>query len=153
MKNEWGADPEKYKRLSEPFESVEQCEAAMNAFLVAIGKLRESYKIPELIVSFQACARNKDGEVNAYTGGAGWGDQLLQAALARRSADEEMAHLARVISAISRAYPDAHDMLITDPDEEMAHLARAISAISRAYPDAHDMLITDPVDAQSEKEA
>jgi hypothetical protein len=44
-------------------------------------------------------------------------------------------------------------MLITDPDEEMAHLARAISAISRAYPDAHDMLITDPVDAQSEKEA
>jgi len=116
MKNHWGADPEKYARLSEPFESEERMGAAANSFLAALGKLREQYKIPDLIVAFQGNVKTAEG-IRPFYGGAGWGNQLLQAQLARRSADQEFAHLARVVSGIVAAYPDTEGDFITDPSE------------------------------------
>lgn len=115
-KNQWGADPEKYKRLSEPFESEEQATLVSNAFLVAVGKLREQYKIPDLIISFRATLK-KDDSVYAFHSSAGWGNQLLQAKLARQSADQEFAHLVRVVDGLVAAYPESEEEFITDPME------------------------------------
>jgi hypothetical protein len=113
--NEWGADPEKYAKLAEPIPALD-AQALGNAFLKAIGHLREQYHIPELLVQFVVYV--DDGQ--AMKGGAGWGDQMKQAQLARRMADQEYAHLIRVLASIVNAMPDAADMLITDPSAEGA---------------------------------
>lgn len=115
-KNMWGADPEKYERLSIPFESPEQMEAAASSFLAALAKLREQYKIPDLIVSFQGDVQVGD-DVRAFYGGAGWGNQIRQAKLAKRSADQEFNHLLRIMREILHEYPDTEELLITDPED------------------------------------
>jgi hypothetical protein len=118
--NEWQADPEKYERLAEPFESDELALVAARAFLGELATLREKYRIPELIVQYQLYVKSKsdDAGPQACTGGAGWGNQLYQCQLAKQAMDQEFDHLARVLEMISYSIPKAKRQLITDPAAE-----------------------------------
>ena len=114
MRNNFEADPEKYKQLSQPFESAEEAERVANAFLNAVRKLREEYRIAELVIQFQVYLKEGE-EVQALIGGGGWGNQLYQANLARRAADREFEHLGLVLELLVKAMPKAQAALITDP--------------------------------------
>lgn len=114
MKNRWEADPKKYEEMAKPFESEEQAEQVAIEFLNAVRKLREQYRIAELIIQYQVYVQ-KDNSTYILRGGGGWGHQLYQAQLAKRAADQEFDHLARVIETISAAIPKARKELITDP--------------------------------------
>jgi len=52
-------DPERYARLSEPFDSISDADAATKAFFQELGVLREKYKIPDVLVSAIVTAYDK----------------------------------------------------------------------------------------------
>jgi len=110
------SDPEKYKQLAKPFESVEEAQKVAAAFCGALAKLREQYRIPELTVSYMLYAEAEaENESVALRGGAGWGDQIKQLRLAKDCFDREYAHAMLLMQAVVADF-GAKDMLITDPD-------------------------------------
>lgn len=115
--NQWGADPAKYKRLCEPFDTKELAELAFRGFVGELAKLREKYRIPELIVQYE-CRVMIDDKVCGMHGGCGWGNQLYQAQLAKRALDQELDHLARVTEGLAASLPRVRRELITDPKPE-----------------------------------
>lgn len=115
--NKWQADVDKYKEMAEPFESVDKAQQVSKAFISALRKLRENYRIAELTVSFIVYA--KDGETEtAISGGAGWGNQLMQVQLAKNSFDQEFKHVMKLLSDVLTPQ-DVKDF-ITDPKGEQA---------------------------------
>lgn len=42
-------DPELYRKMSVPFESLEDAQSASNSFFEEVAALREKYKIPDII--------------------------------------------------------------------------------------------------------
>ena len=107
-------DPEKYARMAEPFDSVEQATQVVEAFLNALARLREQYRIPELIVSVMIYAKYENG-IASMQGGSGWGDQMKQLQLAKLSFDREYNDAMRLLKGIVNDF-DASERLITDPD-------------------------------------
>lgn len=115
MKNRWGADPEKYRRLSTPFESEDEARKATDGFLDELARLREKYHVPELVCQFQVYVKMPEENVGSLVGGAGWGDQLRQAKLAKRMADREFDATLQMIQTLSEHSNALAEMLITDP--------------------------------------
>lgn len=113
-KNEWGADPAKYKKLRKPYEDEEHAQVAVNAFLVDIAQLREKHHIAELTVQCQVYIKDGD-EILTMHGGAGWGDQNKQAELAKLMFDREFDHLCIVTGLLAARMPGVRRMLLTDP--------------------------------------
>jgi hypothetical protein len=109
-KYQWAGDPEKYAEIAKPFETREEAEKVCGAFFNAVRQLREQYRIPELIVSYQVYAQGEKA-VEVLAGSGGWGNQLYQAKLARRSADSEFKWLIRMLEDV----PKLSSLLITDP--------------------------------------
>lgn len=118
MKNRWQADPKKYAELSSPFESVEQAQEVMKAFCAAVAKLREQYHIPEFIFRLQAYAKHEQGIV-VLSGGAGFGNQLQQAQLAKNAFDTEFECLREMLEQITLSMPRLKRDLVTDPNTKM----------------------------------
>lgn len=138
MDNTWKADPEKYAEMSKPFESQEEAEKVATEFFNAVRRLREQYRIAELTMQCQIYVNTLDGVVRLISGG-GWGDQLEQAKLAKRSADQEFNHLLITIRKLSKAIPQ-------DDGTELASemLLTMIEQLIEAMPEARKALITDP---------
>lgn len=94
--NQWvagaGSDPEKYKRLSTPFESRDEAQRAVEAFTDALSKLRETYHIAELVCQIQVYVKTEDtGKgIETMISGGGWGNQTKQALLIKRMVDRFM---------------------------------------------------------------
>lgn len=103
MENRRGADPEKYARLSTPFESRDE-----------LALLREKYHIAELVCQLQVYIKTEDG-VESMTGGSGWGDQMKQARLAKLRADREIDDALMMLCGLANASETIADQLITDP--------------------------------------
>lgn len=100
--------------MAQPFDSAEEGEKVAAEFFNAVRKLREQYRIPELIIQFQLYVKTPEG-IEAFAGGGGWGNQLYQARLAKRAIDQEFEHLGNVIESIAAAMPKARKELLTDP--------------------------------------
>lgn len=115
MKSRWVGDPDKYAELAKPFASQEEAERVVGEFVNAVRRLREQYRIPELIVQLQVYITMDDG-VHGMAGGAGWGDQSKQAQLAKSAADLEFDSLMLLIENLVHRIPQARQMLITDPE-------------------------------------
>ena len=115
--NQWKADPEKYERLSQPFDSKEEADKAAEAFFNAVAALREQYRIPDFVIQFTVNFK-MEGAIVSLQGGGGFGNQLLQAKIIKTAADRELAHLFMMINQISEALPSFKKMLLTDPVAE-----------------------------------
>lgn len=66
LKSKWVNNPDKYERLSKPFETQEEAEKAMKAFLNAVSKIREKHKIPDVLIGIKGSFKNPeipDGEI------------------------------------------------------------------------------------------
>lgn len=48
--NEYGPNPELYAKLAERYESKEEADFALKGFLLAVKKLREEFRVPEVMV-------------------------------------------------------------------------------------------------------
>ncbi len=59
--------PDRYRRLSEPFESAEAIDAALAGFHKELEALREKYKIPDVYVIISANGLTEDGVEGAFT--------------------------------------------------------------------------------------
>jgi hypothetical protein len=117
MTGNFEPDPDKYAELSMPFESEEEANKVASAFFNAVRAIREQYRIPELIIQFQLYVQTDEG-VRALRGGGGWGDQHLQAELAKRAFDQEFEHLCVMVGSLAQAMPKVRKKLITDPSCE-----------------------------------
>ena len=60
LKSKWVNDPDKYERLSQPFETQEEAEKAMKAFLKGVSKLREKHKISDVLVGIKGSFKNSE---------------------------------------------------------------------------------------------
>jgi hypothetical protein len=56
------ADPALYRRLSEPFATAEELDAASTAFAAEIRALREKHRIPDVVYVMAANVKDGDGE-------------------------------------------------------------------------------------------
>ena len=57
-------DPERYRRLAQPFENENEFNEALKGFFKELGVLREKYKIPDVLVAAIANVKNeKDPEL------------------------------------------------------------------------------------------
>lgn len=115
--NQWKADPEKYERLSQPFESADEAQKVAEAFFNAVAALREQYRIPDLVIQFYVNLKEGD-KVLRLSGGGGWGNQLNQATMMREAADREMNYLVEVLEVVMHGMPKVRRELITDPVAE-----------------------------------
>lgn len=95
-KNQWNADPEKYAKMSEPFESAEQAKEIAAEFLKAVGRLREQYRIAEMVIQVQVYAQAENGREIVF-GGAGYGDQMEQAKMAYRAFNQELRYMFKML--------------------------------------------------------
>lgn len=113
--NQFKADPAKYARLAKPHESQKHAEVAVKAFTAELAALREKYRIPELLIQFQVYLKMDEGE-GSMRGGAGWGNQSLQAELAKRAFDQEFNALCYIVQVLAAGMPKLRTNLITDPE-------------------------------------
>lgn len=139
MNNQWDADPDKYAEMSKPFASEEEATKVVGAFFDGVRKLREQYRIAELTMQCQVYIETAEGRTKLKLGG-GWGSQLEQAKLAKRSADQEINHLLVTIRKLTQALPDNDG---TDLAAEM--LIAVAERLFEAMPEARQVLITDPM--------
>jgi hypothetical protein len=114
MDNEWKADPKKYAEIAQPFESEEQATKVAAEFFNAVRKLREQYRIPEVIVSYQVYVKTDKG-VEALMGSGGWGDQSQQAKLAKRCFDVEIESFFMMFDNLLAKRPRTSLSFLTDP--------------------------------------
>ena len=114
-KNTWNADPEKYRQLSQPFDSQEHAETCIKAFQAVVNKAREEFKIPDAMIQIGCTFLSAEGQINYMNAGCGWGDQRNQVKLAQQAYQREMAHLMIVATALATDH-DAWDYFITDPE-------------------------------------
>jgi hypothetical protein len=116
--NRWGADPEKYKLLAVPFKDRAEADRATSAFIDEVARLREKYHIAELCVQLQVYIRTETPEgdgVETLVGGAGWGDQMRQARLAKMMADREIDAALNMMGTMAASVDTIAAQLITDP--------------------------------------
>lgn len=117
--NEWNADPDKYKRLAEPFQDRLEAQRACNAFIDELAALREKYHIPELccqlVVYVKTETPDGEGGKESIAGGAGWGNQIVQARMARAMADRETDAALDMIQNLAARTDAVARLLITDP--------------------------------------
>lgn len=138
MASSWVGDPDKYAELSKPFEDREEAELVAQAFFNAVRTLREQYRIAELTIQAQIYIGGEETPERLVFGG-GWGNQLEQARLAKRSADTEINHLLVMIRALTNAMPE------TDGAEGGIEVVlTAIGQLLLQMPEARRTLITDP---------
>ena len=95
--NEWKSDPVKYHRLSAPFESLDQAQAAGDAFFRELGELREKHKIGNVAVIIRTDVVDVGpGLANSFYGD--WQYEELMLAWAMGKAHNDRAHyLAKLI--------------------------------------------------------
>jgi hypothetical protein len=77
-------NPERYARLSVPFDSAERATVAVGGFLLAVSRLREQYKIPDCLVQVMFRVTTPDGE-QLMESGAMFGDSFNAAPMAYRA--------------------------------------------------------------------
>lgn len=141
MTSSWVGDPDKYAELSKPFETQEEAEKVAQAFFNAVRTLREQYRIAELTMQAQVYVGDADKpeEQKQLSFGGGWGNQLQQARLAKRSADNEINHLLAMTRLIAQATPENDG---TELGVEL--VVTAIEQLLAVMPEARRGLITDP---------
>ncbi len=69
-------DPERYRKISEPFESVDAGNEAIQGFFKELGELRIKYKIPDLYIVLKATALTSDDEEGSFTTSMHYGNTL-----------------------------------------------------------------------------
>jgi len=74
-------NPERYKRLSEPFESPEAVNEAYAGFFRELGELREKYKIPDVLAVVEANVVAPNGSVMKAVTTFQWGDMSRRGTL------------------------------------------------------------------------
>ena len=88
-------NPELYRRLSEPWSTPDEANAAMREFDAEVGKLREKYRVPNLIAVCEVNAlRPDDGREGTAMivlrwGNAGEHEALVARALGYVQADRQ----------------------------------------------------------------
>ena len=95
--SEWKPDPEKYQRLSAPFDTLEEAQAAGEAFFKDLSELREKHRIANLAVIIRTEVKDVGpGLANAFYGD--WAQEELMLAWAMGKAHGERAtYLARLL--------------------------------------------------------
>jgi len=76
--SEFNPNPERYKIASEPHESADAAEAALDAFFTALGELREKHHVPEVVI----VAAAYHGDRMPVAKSAAFGDSRLHPELA-----------------------------------------------------------------------
>jgi hypothetical protein len=60
LKPKWVNDPDKYEKLSKPFDNRQEAEKAIKAFMAAVSKLREKHKIADVVVAIKGSFLTQD---------------------------------------------------------------------------------------------
>ena len=99
------ANPELYRKLSEPFGSKEEADTEIAAFFEAVSQLRQKHLMPDVIVMAQANVIH-EGDETIMQATAGFGDPLrmvtmLAQALGREQAEND-AYLGKLLKAARR---------------------------------------------------
>ena len=58
--SEYAADPEKYREMSEPYETAETASESLSAFLDDVRALREKHRIAEIVVGAAVYFKDED---------------------------------------------------------------------------------------------
>lgn len=95
--SEWKSDPEKFQRLSVPFETLDEAQAASEAFFKELGELREKHRMANVVVVIQnTVAGVGPGLANSFYGD--WQHEEMMLAWAMGKAHSDRAHsLAKLI--------------------------------------------------------
>ena len=92
------ANPELYRKLSEPFQSNQEADVEMQAFMEGVKALREKHLLPDVVILIQANVKTEDGEEAIFQAVAGFGDPMrrvtmLAQALGREQAENDLGKL------------------------------------------------------------
>lgn len=69
-------DPENYYKMSEPHESPEKANEALQKFYEKVSEARKEFKIADILVITKDSVRHEDGEVGQFMQHSQYGDQL-----------------------------------------------------------------------------
>jgi hypothetical protein len=69
-------NPELYRKLSEPYGSLEEANKEMADFLEAVAELRKKHKIPSLQLIMMGSAKNDKGTESDFIAPAFYGDSM-----------------------------------------------------------------------------
>jgi hypothetical protein len=104
-------DPERYKRCSQPHESVEAATAALAEFLQTVGDAREENQIAEVVII--ALTKTEDQQLRLVQT---WGDSRVAPQLIAAAYRELVAPLVAALSPTAVPDPDARSVTTTDID-------------------------------------
>lgn len=76
------SDPENYYKMSEPFESADACNKALEGFYDEVSEIRKKYKIRDVLIITSGTVKYEDGEASEYIQCSGFGSQLRQESMA-----------------------------------------------------------------------
>lgn len=100
------ANPERYRRMSAPYESEELAKAAMKAFLKDLRELREKHRIAEVSVIAGVWTPNPEAPDTRrllWRSMAAYGDSILAYELLRSAATTQAIHLAEMLTEKQKA--------------------------------------------------
>ena len=69
-------DPDNYHKMSEPHESPEKANEALQKFYEKVSEARKEFKIADILVITKDSVRYEDGEVGQFMQHSQYGNQL-----------------------------------------------------------------------------
>jgi hypothetical protein len=82
MASKFKNDPANYHKMSEPHESPEKANEALQKFYDKVSEAREEFKIADILVISKDSVRYEDGTVGQFMQHSQYGNQLNGASMA-----------------------------------------------------------------------
>lgn len=82
MASEFKNDPENYYKMSEPHETPDKANEALQKFYDKVSEARKEFKIADILVITKDSVRYPDGEVGQFMQHSQYGNQLNAVSMA-----------------------------------------------------------------------
>ncbi|MBN8833731.1 MAG: hypothetical protein ABS68_08925 [Niastella sp. SCN 39-18] len=76
MSNKFKDDPENYYKMSEPHESADKANEALQKFYEKVSEARKEFKIADILIVTKDSVRYEDGNIGQFMQHSQYGNQL-----------------------------------------------------------------------------